>query len=148
MNFEDAISDFDYGNLPVFFQKIAVDNFFSDCEVELSNMVLVPLSQHDQQLVPVHLVKATLTPQVRCCAEQRKPYAIVTLFPFVKDASGNVRKLVSCEITLTPHADIRAEKARLYASNSVLSSGLWYKVAVQETGLYKLTFENLVAMGL
>ena len=149
LNFEDAISDFDYGNLPVFFQKIAVDNFFSDCEVELSNMVLVPLSQHDQQLVPVHLVKATLTPQVRCCAEQRKPYAIVTLLPFVKDASGNVRKLVSCEITLTPKADMRVEKSgHVYASNSVLSNGLWYKVAVQETGLYKLTFENLVEMGL
>ena len=149
LNFEDAILDFKYGDLPVFFQKIAVDNFFSDCEVQLSNLVFEPLSLHDQQLVPTNLLNSTLTPEVQCCAEQRKPYAIFTLLPFVKDASGNIRKLVSCEITLTPHSDSRSGKAgHIYASNSVLSSGLWYKVAVQETGLYKLTFENLVAMGL
>ena len=32
LNFEGAISDFRYGDLPLFFQKIAVDNFFSDYE--------------------------------------------------------------------------------------------------------------------
>lgn len=148
LNFEDAISDFDYGDLPVFFQKIAVDNFFSDYEVELSNEVYEPLASADRHLVPVQLLKSQLEPQVRCYAEQRKPYAILTLLPFVADASGNVRKLVSCEMTLRLKPQNSAAKStHSYAANSVLSTGTWYKVGVTETGLYKLTFENLTEMG-
>ena len=146
LNFEDAISDFKYGDLPVFFQKIAVDNFFSDCEVQLSNEQYENLSSEDQKLVPAQLLKTYLEPQVHCYAEKGIPYAVVTLLPFVSDGSAQVKKLVSFEMTLIPKA--KGTKSRhSYASNSVLSSGLWYKVGVNASGLYKLTFENLVEMG-
>ena len=38
--------------------------------------------------------------------------------------------------------------ALLSANNSVLSSGAWYKMAVSSTGMYKLTYSDLSAMGL
>ncbi len=31
--------------------------------------------------------------------------------------------------------------------NSVLSTGYWYKITVSETGFYKLTYDDMVAMG-
>ena len=34
------------------------------------------------------------------------------------------------------------------ADNSVLSSGTWYKMALSTTGMYKLTYSDLVSMGL
>lgn len=34
------------------------------------------------------------------------------------------------------------------ASNSVLSTGTWYKVGVPETGIYKLTYSNLSSLGI
>ena len=70
LNFEEAISDFNYGDLPVFFQKIAVDNFFSDCEVQLTNEVYENLSSEDQKLVPMQLLKPVIEPQVHCYAEK------------------------------------------------------------------------------
>lgn len=146
LNFEEAISDFKYGDLPVFFQKIAVDNFFSDCEVQLSNMVFENLLSEDRNLVPSQLLKPTVEPQVRCYAEKGKPYAVVTLLPFVSDGSSQIKKLVSFEMTLIPQGR-SAKSSHVYASSSVLASGLWYKVGVSETGLYKVTFENLVEMG-
>ena len=146
LNFEDAISDFNYGDLPVFFQKIAVDNFFSDCEVQLSNEVFENLSSEERKLVPSSLLKPMVEPKVRCYAEKGKPYAVVTLLPFVSDGSSQVKKLVSFEMTLIPKS--KGQKStHSYASNSLLSSGLWYKVGVSGTGLYRLTFENLVEMG-
>lgn len=146
LNFEDAISDFNYGDLPVFFQKIAVDNFFSDCEVQLSNEVYENLSSEDTKLVPLQLLKTVVEPQVHCYAEKGRPYAVVTLLPFKSDGSAQVKKLVSFEMTLTLKP-MTAKSGHSYASNSVLSSGLWYKMKVSETGLYKLTFEDLVEMG-
>ena len=35
-----------------------------------------------------------------------------------------------------------------YADNSVLSSGDWYKIEVTQSGVHKITYEQLVAMGL
>ncbi|NDW09887.1 type IX secretion system sortase PorU [Dysgonomonas sp. 520] len=35
-----------------------------------------------------------------------------------------------------------------YAANSVLSKGNWYKVKISETGVYKLTYEDLIKIGL
>lgn len=41
---------------------------------------------------------------------------------------------------------IGAQSSR-YAESSVLSSGDWYKIQVDKTGIYKLTYEQLVDMG-
>lgn len=148
LNFEDAISDFRFGDLPLFFQKIAVDNFFSACEVQVSNAHFEPLSANDKKLVPTAVLKSQLVPEVRCYAERGKPYALLTLLPFVIDPSGNVSKLLSCDISIKPEfVTKKAAKAHSYAANSVLSTGLWYKVAVSETGLHKISFEDLVQMG-
>lgn len=146
LNFEGAISDFKYGELPVFFQKSAVDNFFSDCQVTLFNERYEILSAENRKLVPEQLLKAQLEPQVKCYAERKKPYAILTLLPFIKDASGDIKKLVSFEYTLTPNY-LLTKSTHSYVEQSVLASGQWYKVKVSESGLYKLTFEDLVTMG-
>ena len=34
-----------------------------------------------------------------------------------------------------------------HKSNSILATGKWYKIAVQQTGIYKITYENFVNMG-
>ena len=34
------------------------------------------------------------------------------------------------------------------ASNSVLSTGSWYKLGVIEDGIYKITYNDLVSMGI
>ena len=34
-----------------------------------------------------------------------------------------------------------------HKNNSVLATGKWYKIAVRETGVYKITYENFASMG-
>jgi hypothetical protein len=34
-----------------------------------------------------------------------------------------------------------------HKSNSVLASGKWYKIAIRETGIHKITYENFLSMG-
>lgn len=148
LNFEDAISDFRYGDLPIFFQKIAVDNFFSDYEIQLSNEQYESLSAADKKLVPIALLKNRPVTEVRCYAENGKPYALFTLLPFITDNSGSVSRLLSCEVKISPKFSPKSTTStHSFAVNSALSSGLWYKVAVTETGLYKITYQNLVEMG-
>ena len=148
LNFEDAISDFRFGDLPVFFQKTAVDKFFSECEVQLSNERFEPLAASDVKLVQKDLLQREIQAEVHCYMEKGQPYAVLTILPFVVSQSGSVSRLLSCDVTLKPKFSAKTTpKSHSYASNSVLSSGVWYKVAVSETGLHKITFENLVEMG-
>ena len=36
----------------------------------------------------------------------------------------------------------------MFAQNSVLSTGNWYKIAVEVTGIYKITYNDLVSYGI
>ena len=42
----------------------------------------------------------------------------------------------------------KASNSKKYAANSVLKSGNWYKIGLKNTGIYKITYNDLVAMGI
>lgn len=56
-----------------------------------------------------------------------------------------IAKYFECNVILS--GEKRAESSRTYASSSKLASGNWYKIKVAESGVYKLTYEQLKEMG-
>lgn len=146
--FEDAISDFKYGDLPVFCQKFAVDNFFVNYELQFSNQRFEPVSSHDRNLIDANLLSSDIQVVVKCFAEKKQHFAVVKLLPFVKDASGQISKLISFDLSIIPkYLPQAAKSGNNYAARSVLASGLWFKMGVTESGLYKISYEDLVEMG-
>lgn len=145
--FDDAINDFDFAELPVFFAKIPVDGFFSSCELSIFNEQFVSVSEKDKSLISVELLNSKPQTKVRCVSENKKYYALVEILPFV-NSGGTVQKLLTFTYTITPAYETgRITKDYTYKSNSVLSTGLWYRFPVDESGLYKLTFSDLQAFG-
>ena len=57
-----------------------------------------------------------------------------------------LKNLIIYLLLLCISIPIGAQSSR-YAESSVLSSGDWYKIQVDQTGIYKLTYEQLVDMG-
>jgi len=49
-----------------------------------------------------------------------------------------------CEVTVSP---TRSTRNRSYASTSKMASGRWYKIKVDKSGIYKITYSQLVEMG-
>lgn len=75
----------------------------------------------------------------------------ITLYPFVKDAeTGSVFRVVSFGIRIYTHEaqDVSLQLKSDFVSESVLSGGNWYKFAVSETGVYKITYNDLVDAGI
>lgn len=75
----------------------------------------------------------------------------ISFVPVVK-RNGRYQKLLSARISITPRAKSRMRKAAAkpadrYAANSVLASGRWYKIAITEDGMYRLTRSALQSMG-
>jgi hypothetical protein len=72
------------------------------------------------------------------------------MLPFgIDPASGKRAKIVSFVLMINYEIENKELKSRHeYASNSVLASGDWYKIYVSETGIYKLTYDNLRNLGI
>ncbi len=65
--------------------------------------------------------------------------------------SGHPERLTEYEIVRTPGPPIpktETIRSKKSAGSSVLASGSWYKFKVNESGIYKLTYEDIQGMGL
>jgi len=79
---------------------------------------------------------------------RKQSFVEFEIMPLRKNPSTGaieVANYFECEIT-TKQSTKRAI-TRTYANASKLSSGKWYKIKVSESGIYKLTYSQLVEMG-
>jgi hypothetical protein len=83
--------------------------------------------------------------------EQKKSFARITFSPFRKNpSSGQLEKLVAYELTTQPipNPRFKAATASDFEEFSVLNTGSWYKVAVAQDGMHRITYEDLQSMGM
>lgn len=150
--FTKAISSEKFVTLPLFYDQFTVDNFFENYQVNISAMETKEMSSHDASLIPVEYSFSSPQIEVKTTIEKKKHAAEVTFIPIIKEANNRYLQITSITLTITP-TTISAPKGgtkgeRVYASHSVLATGNWYKVAVTESGLHKITFENLKEYGM
>lgn len=69
-----------------------------------------------------------------------------TLLPFYM-RNDTMMRIVSCDVAYSLKQMKRGER-KVYVENSVLDSGKWYMMSMPSTGIYKITYSELEAMGL
>ncbi|TVR75257.1 MAG: hypothetical protein EA408_00595 [Marinilabiliales bacterium] len=83
---------------------------------------------------------------------RREPVLNISFIPVrLNRATGRPEKLVSFTYRFTREEPVKTEiasPARSYTWNSVLSSGNWVKIKTTSDGVYKLTYEDLIEMGI
>lgn len=70
------------------------------------------------------------------------------LLPFFKDENGTVMRILSCNVRYSIRYIESDRRNVLYAENSVLASGKWYKMSLSSTGIYRISYSELEAMGI
>ena len=80
------------------------------------------------------------------------PFLTVSFMPIRKNHStGLMEKIVSFDLHITFSPDTVPsvlKSAGAYKDNSVLANGTWYKLQVNATGIYKLSYADLQNMGI
>ncbi|MDB2415709.1 PorP/SprF family type IX secretion system membrane protein, partial [bacterium] len=80
--------------------------------------------------------------------ERKKLRIKGSIFPFILE-DATYKKMVFCELSTTfDNSTPQARSSLASAENSVLSSGNWYKISVAESGIYRLSYQNLVDLGI
>lgn len=72
----------------------------------------------------------------------------VSFLPFIKKGR-DVYRLSSFELEISPVIEASNLRSAVdYKTNSVLSKGIWKKISVSKSGVYMLTYQDIVSMGI
>lgn len=154
LHFEDAMNDDAFGMLPVFTRLFPVNVAGKTWEFAIVNPTFVPLDVQStpQTIMDIELVPDELNITSEIITIRKSHFSQLKLLPLRKNSeTGEIEKLIAFEIEAKLSADPDYKTTRVereYAENSVLAAGDWYKFKVSETGIYKLTFEDLTGMGM
>jgi hypothetical protein len=87
---------------------------------------------------------------VTILTEKGNSFLDINILPFV-NVNGKVVKLQSFDLVIdkkTQTQKISAATKHTFVSKSVLSEGRFVKIRIKESGIYKLTYEDLISMGI
>tara|TARA_Y100000589_G_scaffold94666_1_gene89413 strand:+ start:9045 stop:12836 length:3792 start_codon:yes stop_codon:yes gene_type:complete len=139
-NFTNSIYKEDNPCMSYFERIEIIHDFF---EVKISEKELVLIDEHNLECdIPNELKFEYNLSQL-----EKKNYASVEIFPYIM-RNGNTFFLKSFQINIIPKQNLKNKSRTEYKSNSVLSSGTWYKLGVQEDGFYKIDKLFLESIGI
>jgi hypothetical protein len=153
MRFSGSENLYEKEFMPEFYEAFPLSETATSVEAELTDMIFEPVNDEDIQKLPwLDKINFDITVETLLSYDRKKPTATVHFVPVRKNKlTGHYERLTHFTILLkeseNPTASL-AYKSLNYAENSVLASGEWYKMAVNSTGVHKLTYQNLLDLGI
>jgi flagellar hook assembly protein FlgD len=152
LTFEDGI----FENLTIKAPFIVVKEEITDSEFQpdfiLSDFIFEELAEDERQLIPTNLITNNIVQkEVKITYDKKIPYAILKINPFrINPVTNKLEKIISFsyKLVFSDKALINSMKNHVYANNSNLSSGNWYKFSVKQTGLFRIGYNDLINMGI
>lgn len=147
--FEGAVY-LDDTSLPHVVENIRVSSS-SSIEPDLVDMVFEPLNALERNAVTEMDFGPRVQLKTDLYTEMKQSFARVSFMPIRKNPStGQLEKLVSYNLRkkVVSRGVRKSAATATYASNSVLSSGNWYKVGVAQDGMQRVTYNDLQEMGM
>ncbi|MCD4682913.1 MAG: type IX secretion system sortase PorU, partial [Bacteroidales bacterium] len=149
--FEDAFADA-ATNLPLYTVSFPISSKNVSLEANFENAEFEPFDQEEKQyLVNSGFSADSIEITTSVSISRKIPSGVVNFIPIRwNKTKGQFEKLVSFSINVTTkyNPDLSKSSRRVYAENSVLSSGEWYKIKVGESGIYKISYSDLQSYGL
>jgi len=151
--FDGAINEMAYGSLPLYFERF----FYSDANIQytflLNDLVFEPLGAEELEVISSdsNFIKTEIIVNSKTEIDRKRSFQSLSFIPLRKNPSnGNYEKLLSFNIIIQK-ADAKESynnNSKLYKEHSVLREGKWYKISLNETGIYRITANDLKNMGI
>ncbi|MBP5400908.1 MAG: type IX secretion system sortase PorU [Bacteroidales bacterium] len=146
--FDGAVSTPDYETLPLYFERFETDAFYEEYRVSLSNIQSARLTEEESAMIPAGFNASDFSATVHTAVDRKKNYTTISILP-IRKVGSSYEKLLSVSVSITPiPSSKKAVKTHIYATNSVLRSGNWYKISVTKTGVHKVTYADLTSLGM
>ncbi|WP_421918295.1 type IX secretion system sortase PorU [Marinifilum sp.] len=118
--------------------------------VELLDTQFEQLSSTEQQILRNRSFPSEIIPKVQPVSIRKTTYQKVQFVPIRRNpANGTIEKLIAFKLSFKKIGQSRSVKSiKTYASSSVLSTGKWVKVAIDTSAIHKITYSELLDMGI
>lgn len=152
LNFENAVYNNNLNILPYYSEQIFLsENYFvkEDVEIKLVNQKFIAFENSEISKVNfLDELKSEIEFDYDVFQNRGKSYLILSFIPVKKNLNQYLKLLsFDIEIKYSKSRSIKTTTENVFASNSVLSTGTWVKIKVQQDGVYKLTYEQLQQLG-
>lgn len=146
--FNGSVSDEQFPTLPLYYEHTPINADYSEYEISISNEQYEAIPQDEARLIPVDFSQGNIVVHASTVYEKKKPCLAFSFIPVRKNGSSYER-LTSVTISIVGKKVKNAKgETRSYAAHSMLQSGNWYRITVPETGMYKVTYNDLAALGI
>ncbi len=141
--------------IPEYKQKIGVTDPYIKLQPVSANETYVSLTQNELIIYEQSGFQAdtNIVFNIKHSVIRKEQHTYLSFYPFRKNpVTGKIEKLISADIYLEVsfldenHFQYRIKTEK--TTQSVLSSGTFYKISVSQPGIYRLTSQNLTEMGI
>ena len=136
------------GAIPTFCISKPIYDDAVEAKVELQNVKSQPLSADELEIASDYSFGSDYEVDAIPLRSRNEARLSIRIVPF-RQVNGCCEKLISADVVMSLTPKMEAQKSVTnYAHQSVLASGEWYKLGLKETGIYKLTYNDLKSLGL
>ncbi|MCF8277429.1 MAG: type IX secretion system sortase PorU [Flavobacteriales bacterium] len=137
-------------SLPSYIRNIRTSSGNS-LQASFADIQFEPLTLSEREAIQGIAIESSVRIEVDNYTERKQNYTRVSFVPIRKNpTSGQLEKVVGFRLQTQsiPISETKAAAATGFATSSVLASGNWYKVAVTQDGMFRLTYSDLQNLGL
>lgn len=137
-------------SLPIFLEKLPIHTANARVDVSILNQVFVPVNLSENRIInKIGLADTTINVSARIVTSRKEPMVQIELVPIRWNIeTQSFEKLITFDLNVDVVDIIETSGDRsLYTTSSVLASGDWFKVRLNKNGIYKITYDELIAMG-
>nr|WP_162845385.1 type IX secretion system sortase PorU [Labilibaculum antarcticum] len=118
--------------------------------VELFDTEFELLSSTERQVLRNKTISNSINPSVQSVSIRKQNYLQVKFIPIRKNSlTGQYEKLIRFSLKFQRKSQPKSVKqSKSYLTSSVLQSGKWVKIAVNTSAVHKITYSQLIDMGI
>ncbi len=136
---------------PEYTDKFKLPENVEDCDILVTHTVWEAVNEADLAKLTFPLKPdEKLQPVIKTGTERGVKMAMLSMVPIVVNPDGGLMRLKSFTIDLV-YGPAKPKpismKSEAYITHSVLAQGNWYKIQLDKTGIYKITYSEIQAMG-
>ena len=134
------------GPLPSYNLSLPIYDDAVKATVELKNLKTAPLTAEEWNVAKGCSYSADFEITAIPLRSRDEALLSIRIKPFRQNGSM-IEKLLSADVVINLVPDLLQVKSDpKYASNSAMATGNWYKIGLPESGIYKLTYDDLKAL--
>ena len=148
ISFEGAYYS-DIQSLPKYIKEYPIHTESARLKTYLINATFIPATAAETAIL-LKLAKpdTSITAHGSIVISRKEPFVRVEIIPVKWNNKKKIfEKLLSFEIVIEVEDLPMRDYSSAYAGNSVLSSGKWHKIRIDQSGMFKITYEELNNMG-